>query len=175
MPDLDELAARGCLTVGELAAKHIPQDMDDRAGACFVRLAEQIGYEFPRIGTHQGLSQDEDIARVRRMARAVEVRPLKIVLTSDGRAWADNTHWALAAMVRHGMGVLVRDTPHYLVDVSVGRPRVIGKPAGLEGPALERAILNALRVEQRVSRGWRPLGCEFLMRDLFEYGRYDGG
>jgi hypothetical protein len=156
-------------------SKHIPEDLTGPLADLFKALASGVGYPFARIGTHKRRSADADRDAVRRMATLAPPRPVKLVVTRNGLLWADNTHWALAALVRHGVDAQVRDIPHYFVDLRGDPPAVVRRPTSLSGEHLRLSVAYAAKIQDRLDRGWRPSEVSFTVGDLYALGRYGEG
>jgi hypothetical protein len=153
-------------------SKHFPQNMTGEKAERLESLAASVGYAFPKIGVYQGLSQEEDVFRVQRLASLTTLRPVKFVITKDSRIWADNTHWMLACLLKMGIDIIIEDTPHYIIDFRTNPLTIFNRPSTLVMPYLSVSIQNALRLQDMIDRGWRPLDISFTIGDLLTIGKY---
>jgi hypothetical protein len=153
-------------------AKHVPRDVDFPLRDRLLALATAAKYPYPFMGQHQGLTAEQDRIYVTELAQCGSFRPLKFVITKDGRVWADNTHWTLAALLRHGGSTTVGAVPSYLIDLRGSKPVLFNAPATLLGSMRERATQAALSIEERLRLGWRPADVSFRIRDLSRLGGY---
>lgn len=153
-------------------SKHVPQDATSPIISNLIKLAKKVDYPYAMIGKYQQLTAEEDRFYVEQLASIAQPRPLKFVLTIDDRIWADNTHWTLAAILRHGFTVRIGDVPHYLIDIRGTKIVVFRRPPTLLGRTLRAAVTNANAIEERLIRGWRPPDISFTIGDLAVIGRY---
>ena len=175
VPDLDVEAfyARfGSRSLGSTESKHVPQSVESPLIDELIELARAMGYANPKMGAHQGMNAHEDRQYVRALVERTELRPLKFVLTRDGRVWADNTHWTLAAVLKHGLDQTIADVPHYFVDFTDPRALVINRPESLLGLRFDDAVRKAGWIQERLDLGWRPPTVSFTIEDLLESGGY---
>jgi hypothetical protein len=159
-------------SLGSLESKHIPQNLENAQSDIFDSLARKVGYHYSRIGAHQGLTQVEDVDRVRLIASNGSLRPMRVVISKDGRLWADNTHTGLALLLRCGAAAELADIPCYFVDLCGIVPRVIHRPSTLIEPYLSVCVSKAKWLQWRIDLGWRPLTLSFTLGELFALGEY---
>lgn len=164
----------GDVALGTLQSKHQAQTATGVRAAQLDAAAKAVGYEFPRVGRAQGLTQPEDIEDVHRKAGVEVLRPIKVIIGSDGRLWADNTHWSLAWMVRKGVMVPLDEVDHYAIDVRGVVAVVHDPPSSLIDASLVTAVDNALRLRSMLLAGFRPHPLSLTLEDLFLTGGYGG-
>lgn len=136
-------------------------------------LAEKVGYAFADIGAEAQRSADEERAYVTTMAAALQIRPIKIVITSCSKIWTDNTHWTLAALRRYGRDCTIGEVPHYVVQFTDRGARLIAPPPTMNESAAIESLRLAGNIQQRLDLGWRPLAISYTVGELFQDGRYD--
>lgn len=158
--------------LGGVQAKHVPSDATNAHLEELRRRSRAVGYEFSEMGSHQRLDPAMDRFYVAALSELPGLRPLKFVLTPDGRVWADNTHWTLAALLKLGEDATISDAPHYFVDLRQETPLVINRPSTLLGRSLEEAVRRAQSIAIRLEAGWRPPTLSFTIHDLRRLGRY---
>lgn len=161
------------LPILQLESKHVPVTGSGSRVQTLLCLADKVGYRFGRIGANHGLDAAGEFERVRHMAIGQYQRPIKVVVSNDGRFWCDNTHWALAAVVRAGHHVTLGVVSHYLIVMNGDSVEVIGAPSSLRGDDFLLAVENARRIDYRLQQGWRPRSLSYTMSDLFFEGGYD--
>lgn len=152
-------------------SKHIPQNMVGDRANLFEKLSQKVGYKYIRIGLYRGYTHRKDISFVHGLANG-EISPVKIVITKDGRLWADNTHRALACMIKYGKETTINKIPHYYVDLRGEFPIIVHKPKSLAMPNLNIAVLYAKEIQERLLLGWRPQNISFTLGELFDIGNY---
>lgn len=140
----------------ELEAKHIPYVNDETA--MLHQNAVHIGYTYDVFGAHRPYTRLQDeIARIKNMSSTPCLRAVRIVLTTDGRIWSDNTHWTIAYMLRYGWNTRLKEIPFYIVDFCYDIPRVIDYNHALFDSITEirTAVKAAQNIQERLNAGWR--------------------
>lgn len=164
------------LLVRSSQSKHIPANLKGQRSDLFNSLANKVGYQCSRIGTRPGgltLTQEEDVAIVQTIAKSQKIRPVKFCITKDKKIWADNTHNVLAALLLYGENVVIKNIPHFIVDLRGRHPVVFNCPDSLINPNLGISINAALYIQEKLDNGWRPENISFTIGELFEFGGYN--
>lgn len=77
-------------------------------------LSHKVGYEYLRLGSHRKYSRiASEIERINNMSISGSKRPARFVITTDGRIWADNTHWTIAYLLNNPSAKII-DIPSYI-------------------------------------------------------------
>lgn len=110
---------------------------------------------------------------VRRMAETPNFRPAKYIIDKSGRMWTDNTHTSLSIMVRNRISAPINSADYFFVDLR--DENIILQPQHL--PILSetiysKIIFNALKLQQRIDNGWRPVPLSYTMEELYLYDNY---
>jgi hypothetical protein len=159
--------------LADVASKHCAAGVDSTMIRQLRLLAENVDYEFAIIGADAHRGPHEDRSYVAAMATSFEIRPIKIVVTSCGRIWTDNTHWTLAALRKYGRSCTVGEVAHYVVQFGECGARLITRPITMDESAARESLRLAGNIQQRLDLGWRPPSISYTIGDLFEDGRYD--
>lgn len=157
------------MKISELECKHILFKNEDNK--IFADLADKVGYKWVLFGSHRGLKEGRaefEIARINDMAKSASSRAVRIVKTSNGKYFADNTHWILAYLKRFGGNLKLKDIPFYLVDFCQSIPIIVD----VNNSVIKKHedILNAVNaagdVEERIEKGWRPDNIVYTIRQF---------
>lgn len=131
--------------------------------------ALQIGYMYDVFGSHrQYTNLSDEIARIRNMSSTPCLRAVRVVLTSDGKIWADNTHWTIAYILRFGLETQLNDIPFYVIDFRYDNPIVIDYNHTLFDSITEikNAVNAAKNIQDRVTAGWRNNKLSYTIEEL---------
>lgn len=153
----------------ELESKHIPYI--NNKTKILHQNALEIGYTCDIFGSHRRYTDlVDEIERIRNMSLTPCLRAVRIVLTSDGKIWSDNTHWTIAYMLRYGSDTQLRKIPFYVVDFSNNIPIVIDYKYTLYDSMTEirNAVRAAKNIQDRVNAGWRNNKLSYTIRELAE-------
>ncbi len=151
----------------ELESKHIPY-INDKTKMLH-QNAVQIGYTYDVFGSHRSYtSLLEEIERIKNMSSTPCLRAVRIVLTSDGKIWSDNTHWTIAYMLRYGWNTQLREIPFYIVDFCHEIPTVIDYNHALFDSITEirNAVKAAQNIQDRLNSGWRIGKSSYKIEEL---------
>lgn len=162
----------GNLEVRKTESKHLPQNLFNKKALLFDDLAKKVNYKYSRLGVHKMYNHMQDVRCVQSIVRQSNFRPVKFVITRDSRIWADNTHHALASLIKWGKNVKIKNIPHYYVDLRSKNPTIINRPQSLVNPNLEIAIRYAIGIQNRLNLGWRSPSLSFTVDDVFTIGNY---
>ncbi|MER8513721.1 hypothetical protein NKH47_12305 [Mesorhizobium sp. M1060] len=167
-----ELASIRARPLADLQSKHtVPGDMSP-VSIALRRLGADVGYPYADIGTDHRRDHGADRVYVARMAVEAQLRPIKIVITRCNRLWADNTHWALAALRKFGPGCHIGDVEHYVVRFVGMGPELLALPPTMGEAERREAIRLASSIQTRLDAGWRPHSVSYTIGQLFRDGRY---
>jgi len=156
----------------DLESKHVAL-ADSKRKTELIKLGEQVGYNYVLWGTHRGKWINDDtrlryeLDRVESMVNYPSIRPIRIVICSNGKVFADNSHWALASAKKFGCDVKLKQIPFYIVDFTNPIPNIINNNGSVIQNEIDimRTINAAGKIEQRVLNGWR-INDTYSMRDL---------
>ena len=160
------------LRLADLECKHFL--FTNEKTRVFAELAEKVNYKWALFGSHRGTAEkdrvDFEIQRIREMALSSVDRPVRIVKTSDGKIFVDNTHWALAYIERLGLGVRLCDIPFYVVDFSHSAPIVVDVKDSVfkDRSHIKGAVEAASEIEKRLRKGWRPQSVTYKLKDMIK-------
>ena len=132
------------------------------------RLSQKVGYNIDIIGSHRKTILEDERQRIQNMKNATCLRAARFVISSDGRVWADNTHWTIAYILRFGCDVTLKDIPSYVVDFRSNIPIIIEYKNILFDSlyCIKSAVACAKRIQDRLDNGWRPIDISFTINDL---------
>lgn len=162
-----ELKTLLSIQLKELESKHIPC-VNDKTEMLH-QNALQIGYTYDVFGAHrQYTNLLDEMDRIKNMSSTSCLRAIRIVLTSDGKIWSDNTHWTIAYMLRYGLDIQLRDIPFYVVDFCHDIPVVIDYNYTLFDSITEvrNAVRAAKNIQDRVNAGWRNNNLSYTIKEL---------
>ena len=102
------------------------------------------------------------------MSKSACFRAVRFVITRDDRIWSDNTHWALAYLIKYGMDVTIMDIPMYIIDFREDVPTIFDKKGAVFDSLfdIKSAIASAQRIQERLDKGWRPCNLSYKIIDL---------
>lgn len=146
----------------DLETKHVAYDSTQK-NKDIIKQGKDVGYDYVLFGTHRGKWKDDnerlsfEVERIKSMTYSTESRPIKVVIGSSGKIFIDNTHWALAYVLRYGKDVKLNQVPFYIVDFRQNIPQIIDiKNSVIKNDVdITRAVNSAGKIEQRVQKGWR--------------------
>lgn len=156
----------------DLQCKHVPCVPISSKAETVLLLSRRANYPYAVFGSHQGHTHEMDYYYILDLTKAHYRRPIKIVITKDGRLWADNTHWTIANVLLHGLDAQVKDVPHYIIDLRSKEPTITNLPASFSPMGLNEAIENAQAIQNRLEQGWRPMNVSYTIGDLISELRY---
>lgn len=154
------------IPLGALECKHVVPTASNH----ILDLSRKVGYEWVVFGSHRDGSLKSEDAIIRTMALDPSFnRPIRIVRTSDGRLWADNTHSTMAYMTRYGLDTILGEVPFYLVDFTETVPLVLSVSGSVHCNTsnIMEAVSCAKDVDNRVISGVRPSGVSWTVLDLY--------
>lgn len=158
------------LKLGDLECKHILFKSNENK--LFVELAEIVDYKWVVFGSHRGLDEKDrmqfEINRINNMSKSTFSRAVRIVKTSNGKYFVDNTHWALAYLKRLGNNVKLKDIPFYLVDFCHETPQIVdvNETVIKNDEDIKNAVNAAGDVEERIENGWRPNNIVYTLEQF---------
>ena len=152
--------------LADVEVKHIARI--DKSNHHLIDLAQKVGYEWALLGARKEFSVDDARERVEGMSRSWIERPIKIVLTKDGRIWADNTHWSMSYVKKYGKDTLVGDVPFYIVDLRKRKPVIVSYNDSVKQnhDDIIATVKAAQEINKRLGLGWRPEGVYYKLSDL---------
>lgn len=158
------------LKLTELECKHIL--FKNTGTKLFVDLAEKVNYEWVVFGSHRDLAEKDrvqfEINRINDMSKSKNSRAVRIVKTSNGKYFADNTHWVLAYLKRFGENAKLKDIPFYLVDFCHNVPLIvdINNSVLKNDQDMKNAVNAAGDVEERIEKGWRSKSVVYTIKQF---------
>ena len=97
-------------------------------------------------------------------------RPIKIVIASDNKLYADNTHWTCGYVIKYGEDVLVKNVPFYVIDLRTKIIKIISNNNSVihNEKDIRETIKRALKINKRLKKGWRCEEVNYTMGDLIK-------
>lgn len=132
-----------------------------------------VNYEYCFMSLKNNYNIIENHEYVRSMSEMPDFRPAKYIIDKNKRIWADNTHTSLSIMVRNGISAPIKSADYYFVDLR--DENIIYQPHYLpilSNEIYSKIILNALKLQQRIDNGWRPVSLSYTMENLYLYDNY---
>lgn len=145
--------------IEELECKHLLNEFDC---PLIYKLAVQAGYPGCIwgyiIGGTTPTAEKETIEHMR-CDRNFHIA-MRIVKTSDGLYWADNTHTAITYILRQrltNVNPCICSVPFYIIDFSADIPVIAGNVENIRDSieSIQGAILAGEQIENRVKKGVR--------------------
>jgi len=154
--------------LNDAEVKHIARV--DKSNHHLLDLAQKVGYQWALLGARKEFSIEEARERVEGMSKSWIERPIKIVLTKDGRIWADNTHWTMSYVKKYGDYVKIGDVPFYIVDLRKKVPIIVSHNDSVKQSEedITATITAAKEINKKLSLGWRPEGISYKVSDLIK-------
>lgn len=157
--------------LGNLHAKHI---MNSSTETELVEKYAEVGFKSLglenrlKFGAHRGGSVSSEKAIIESMRATGFKRPVRLVITKDGRIWSDNTHTTVSWVLRLGNWAMVCEIPYYVVDLRGEMPTVYGGAGVLSDSMkdIRLAIACSYRIERLVEAGYRPLDVAWRIADV---------
>lgn len=134
----------------------------------FFELSEKVNYNNTILGIHRHATIQNEYFRINNMSKSACFRAVRFVITRDDRIWSDNTHWALAYLIKYGMDVTIMDIPMYIIDFREDVPTIFDKKGAVFDSLfdIKSAIASAQRIQERLDKGWRPCNLSYKIIDL---------
>lgn len=153
-----EIITLECKHIMEL--NNITKEIYDRA-----IIAE---HQWCIFGSHRNgtINSEKDI--ITKMTEITFNRPMRVVITKDNNIWADNTHSAIAYILRYGKAVCLKDVPMYIVDTRGSISKIISvKNTVLNSiKDIRSAIACSERLNNRLDKEYRPEHLSWKIIDL---------
>lgn len=168
-----EIITYGNLLIKDTECKHIAINTPVNTAKIFQQKASMVNYEYCFMSLKNNYDIMDNHEYVRRMAETPNFRPAKYIIDKSGRMWTDNTHTSLSIMVRNGISAPINSADYFFVDLR--DENIIFQPQHL--PILSetiysKIIFNALKLQQRIDNGWRPVPLSYTMEELYLYDNY---
>jgi hypothetical protein len=166
--DSEEIAHIQNIRLKNLECKHLAEIITPQHNR-LKTLAEEAGHKHFLLGSHRNSDIEEEKEIIRKMAEDKDFkRSIRIVITSDGLIWSDNTHTTLAYMKRYGLTVDLGRVPFYVVNLIEKIPEIISVDNRVSDSLkdIKNAISSAKRLEERIQVGYRPDNLSFTIEDL---------
>ena len=160
------------LGLKNLECKHIANATPENA--IWLDLANKVGYEWAIFGSHRKMQEEKrlsfEINRIIEMSKSQNIRPIRIVKTSNDKYFVDNTHWALAMLMSKGKNVKLIEVPFYIVDFTQNQTLLVDVKNSVIDNQEDKlnAINAAYSVEERIKQGWRPKNYTFPLENLYD-------
>lgn len=148
-------------------SKHVA-DLRDNTEK-FFEYSKKVGYMNTILGNHRNSSIKNEYARIKNMSASECERAIRFVITKDERLWSDNTHWALAYLLKYGLETTLLDIPAYIIDFRDSTPVVFDKSGVVFDSVfdIKSSIASANRIQERLTIGWRPLEVSYTIKNLY--------
>lgn len=157
--------------IGSSECKHIAINTPRDIAITFELLSAKVNYDYCYMSQGNDYSVENNKQYVYKMSLSESIRPAKYVITKDGRVWADNTHTSLSALLKFGEDARILDSDFYIIDLR-NNITILNPPATFTPSICQIVIDNALKIQHRIDRGWRPVSLNYTIRDLFFYDNY---
>lgn len=133
-------------------------------------LSAKVDYKYSVFGSNHNSNVLEEKNRIINMSQSSCERPLRFVIDSFGRIWADNTHWCIAYILKYGYDVTIADVPAYIVDFRKDIPTIVNiKNTVYDSVSnINNAISCAKEIQNRVDVGWRDLETSYCIKNLIK-------
>jgi len=158
--------------VCDAESKHIALATPASMAIELKKLADVVGYKYCFMSDGDNFDPKFVVKSIYRMYESGFNRPVKYILTSDGRIWSDNTHTSILYAFKYGFDVKIFETDYYIVDVRKTCPVIFLGSQSISEKHFIPIIKNALAVETRVRLGWRPRDVRYTIGDLCLYDCY---
>lgn len=158
-----------------LECKHITE-ICEKTNEIYER-AVKSGHEWCVLGSHRNGTVDSEKKVITDMMENLNFnRPIRLVITSDGAVWADNTHTVIAYVLRYGEDLFVKEIPFYIVDTRYSIPRIVSVKNTVNDSVsdIKSAIACSERLNARLARGYRPKYLRWNIADLMEQLNFGG-
>lgn len=168
-----EIIAYSNKLIKDTECKHIAINTPINIANIYQEKASMVNYEYCFMSLKNNYNIKDNREYVRSMAKIPNFRPAKYVIDKNGRIWADNTHTSLSIMVRNGFLASIKSADFFFVDLR--DKNIIFQPQHL--PILSNEIyfqivFNALKLQQRIDNGWRPVSLSYTLENLYLYDNY---
>lgn len=160
--------------IKDTECKHIAINTPINIANIFQEKAAMVNYEYCFMSLKNNYNVKDNHEYVLSMAKAPNFRPAKYVIDKSGRIWADNTHTSLSIMVRDGFFTPIKSADYFFVDLRV--ENIIFQPQHLpilSNKIYSQIIFNALKLQQRIDNGWRPISLSYTLENLYLYDNYN--
>lgn len=156
----------------DVQSKHISLNTPNEISKTFEDLSKKVNYKFCYMSVGNNFSTKYDRDYVKHIAKQYVIRPAKFVVSKDGRIWADNTHTSLALIIKLGINVKICNCPYYIVDFRNNIRVINTKVLPAKKEIIDKTVINALKIQNRINKGWRPPKYSYTIGDLFFQGEY---
>jgi hypothetical protein len=152
--------------LADLQSKYI-YEINDKT-KIFESLSKKTGFEFVVFGAHKDYTLLQKQDNIHFLANEKNTVPIKVVLLPDGRLFCDNTHWALAHLVRFGNDVKLKDLPFFIIDLQKEEPIIADYNGSIlrKESYIKQTITYAQYIKDRVQKGWRPKKTSYTVGNL---------
>ena len=130
-----------------------------------------IKNRFNWSGTENKNGVEKHINIIKKMIDSDFMRPMRIIIDTKGRLWADNTHTCIQWIIREGENICLGDVPYYITDFSnKNEPVFLSiKGSGRDSVKdIKSAIACGYRIEKLVNVGYRPTDVNYQISHLCE-------
>lgn len=168
-----EIITYSNMLIKDTECKHIAINTPIKTAKIFQEKALMVNYEYCFMSLKNNYNIMDNQEYVRCMAKMPNFRPAKYIIDKSGRIWADNTHTSLSIMVRNGISAPIKSADYFFVDLRDNY--FIFQPDHLpilSNKIYSNIILNALKLQQRIDNGWRPVFLSYTMENLYLYDNY---
>ena len=134
------------------------------------KLSKKVNYTYSVFGSNHNSNVLEEKNRIINMSTSSCERPLRFVIDSFGRVWADNTHWCIAYIIKYGNNTTLGDIPFYIVDFRGDVPEIVNINNTVYDSIshVKNAIDCANNIQKRINLGWRPKDISYCIKDLIK-------
>lgn len=169
-----EIIAYSNQLIKDTECKHIAINTPLSTAKIFQEKASIVHYEYCYMSLKDNYDINKNHEYVRFMSETPNFRPAKYIIDKSGRIWADNTHTSLSIMVRNGIFAPIKSADYFFVDLRNGN--IIFQPNNLpilSNDIYSKIIFNALKLQQRIDKGWRPVSLSYTLENLYLYDNYN--
>lgn len=169
-----EIITYSKLLIKDTECKHIAINTPVNTAKIFQERASIVNYEYCFMSLKSNYNINDNHKYVQHMVETPNFRPAKYVIDKNGRIWTDNTHTSLSIMVRNGIFASINSADYFFIDLR--EENIIFQPNYLPilpNEIYSKIIFNALKIQQRIDNGWRPISLSYTLENLYLYDNYN--
>lgn len=138
--------------VVDCLSKHVMRMESDKAKQLY-ECSRKIGVPQIIWGYGDGLHKDIEMNRIiqigciQHLMGHKEVKPLRVVIDTNGIPWVDNLHTVVRTILLHGEDITIADCNPYIADMSKSMPKVVSVKGSMHSDV--KVISGAIRAATR--------------------------
>jgi hypothetical protein len=136
--------------------------------------AIKAGHQWCIFGSHRNGTLESEKEAIAKMVTSSFNRPMRVVITKDNKIWADNTHSAIAYILRYGKDTFIKEVPVYIVDTRLSISKIVSVNNTVNNSVedIKSAIACSERLNKRINDGYRPITLSWMIEDLISQLNY---